>query len=67
MGLPEVIWGLLDTSAALATAGLLVLSGPLTRALGRVLPAPVAAIIALPCAAQAACQPGRTFRLGAPK
>ena len=43
--------------SALATAGLLVLSGPLTRALGRVMPTPVAAVVALPCAAQAACQP----------
>ena len=43
--------------SALATAGLLVLSGPLTRSLGRVLPTPVAAIVALPIAAQAACQP----------
>ncbi|MFD3444296.1 ComEC/Rec2 family competence protein [Microbacteriaceae bacterium 4G12] len=43
--------------SALATAGLLVLSGPLTRSLGRVLPVPVAAIVALPVAAQAACQP----------
>ncbi len=43
--------------SALATAGLLVLSGPLTRALTAVMPTPIAVVVALPCAAQAACQP----------
>jgi len=43
--------------SVLATAGLLLLSGPLTRALSRLVPSPVAAVIALPLAAQAACQP----------
>jgi competence protein ComEC len=43
--------------SATATAGLLLLAGPLTRALGRFLPMPVAAALALPLAAQVACQP----------
>lgn len=43
--------------SVLATAGLLLLAGPLTRALGRWLPLPVAAVIAVPLAAQLACQP----------
>lgn len=40
-----------------ATAGLLLLAGPLTRLLHRVLPLPLAAAIAIPLAAQLACQP----------
>ncbi|RWZ51858.1 MBL fold metallo-hydrolase [Labedella phragmitis] len=43
--------------SAAATAGLLLLSGPLARALERVLPAPLALALALPIAAQLACQP----------
>lgn len=43
--------------SVLATAGLLVLSGPLTDALARLLPRSLAAIVALPVAAQLACQP----------
>lgn len=43
--------------SVLATAGLLVLSGPLTRTLGRWMPIPVAAALAIPLAAQLACQP----------
>lgn len=43
--------------SVLATAGLLVLAGPLTRVLARWLPTPVAAVIAIPLAAQLACQP----------
>lgn len=40
-----------------ATAGLLVLAGPLAAVLGRFLPLSVASIIAVPLAAQLACQP----------
>jgi len=43
--------------SVLATAGLLVLAGPFTRALGRWLPLPIAAVVAVPLAAQLACQP----------
>ena len=43
--------------SALATAGLLVLSGPLATALSRWLPTPLAVVIAIPLAAQLACQP----------
>lgn len=43
--------------SVLATAGLLLLARPLSRALGRVLPVPLAAGIALPLSAQLACQP----------
>lgn len=43
--------------SVLATLGLLVLAGPLTRRLRRWLPAPVAAVLAIPFAAQLACQP----------
>jgi competence protein ComEC len=43
--------------SVLATAGLLVLAGPLTRVLGRWLPTGLAAVIAIPLAAQLACQP----------
>ncbi|PWB96866.1 competence protein ComEC [Salinibacterium hongtaonis] len=45
------------TLSVLATAGLLVLAAPLTGVLGRFLPRPIAAVIALPLAAQLACQP----------
>ncbi|WP_395640107.1 ComEC/Rec2 family competence protein [Pseudolysinimonas sp.] len=43
--------------SALATAGLLLLAGPLGAALGRVLPAGLATVLAIPLAAQLACQP----------
>ncbi len=43
--------------SVLATGGLLLLAGPLTRSLARVLPSPIAAIISIPVAAQLACQP----------
>lgn len=42
--------------SVLATAGLLLLAGPLTATLGRWLPVPIAAVIAIPFAAQLACQ-----------
>jgi len=40
-----------------ATGGLLVLAGPLGRALGQWMPRWLAGAIAIPCAAQLACQP----------
>lgn len=43
--------------SALATAGLLMLAGPLAGALGRVLPAWLATVLSIPLAAQLACQP----------
>ncbi|TFC96695.1 MULTISPECIES: ComEC/Rec2 family competence protein [Cryobacterium] len=43
--------------SVLATAGLLVLAAPLTRMLSRLLPIWLAAVIAIPLAAQLACQP----------
>lgn len=43
--------------SVLATAGLLVLSAPLTRLLGRWMPVPLATVLAIPLAAQLACQP----------
>jgi competence protein ComEC len=43
--------------SVLATAGLLVLAGPLGRVLARAMPLPVAAMISIPLAAQLACQP----------
>lgn len=43
--------------SVLATAGLLVLAAPLTVVLRRVLPLPIAAAVAIPLAAQLACQP----------
>ncbi|MCP2030695.1 competence protein ComEC [Okibacterium sp. HSC-33S16] len=43
--------------SVLATAGLLVLTRPLTRLLAGWMPRPLAAAIALPLAAQLACQP----------
>lgn len=43
--------------SVLATAGLLLLAGPLARALGRVLPDGLAAVLSVPLAAQLACQP----------
>ncbi|MEO8528902.1 MAG: ComEC/Rec2 family competence protein, partial [Pseudolysinimonas sp.] len=43
--------------SALATAGLLMLAGPLAKVLGRVLPGWLATVIAVPSAAQLACQP----------
>ena len=43
--------------SVLATTGLVVLAGPLATLLGRVLPAPLALVLAVPVAAQLACQP----------
>jgi competence protein ComEC len=43
--------------SVLATGGLLLLSGPLTRLLARAMPFGVAAVLAIPLAAQLACQP----------
>jgi competence protein ComEC len=43
--------------SVLATAGLLVLAGPLARVLARWMPSALAAVISIPLAAQLACQP----------
>ena len=43
--------------SVLATGGLLVLAAPLAKALGRWMPSGIAALVALPLAAQLACQP----------
>ena len=43
--------------SVLATGGLLMLSAPLARLLARAMPLPVAAVVAIPLAAQLACQP----------
>ncbi|MET0162594.1 MAG: ComEC/Rec2 family competence protein [Microbacteriaceae bacterium] len=43
--------------SVLATAGLLLLTGPLTALLSRILPTALAAGLAVPAAAQIACQP----------
>ncbi|WP_209560698.1 ComEC/Rec2 family competence protein [Frigoribacterium sp. PvP032] len=43
--------------SVLATAGLVVLAAPLADALARVVPRPLAAVLAVPSAAQLACQP----------
>ncbi len=43
--------------SVLATAGLLLLTGPLTALLARILPTALAAGLAVPAAAQIACQP----------
>ena len=43
--------------SVLATAGLLLLAGPIGRVLARWMPGALAAIIAIPLAAQLACQP----------
>ncbi|MCU1543668.1 MAG: competence protein ComEC [Microbacteriaceae bacterium] len=43
--------------SVLATGGLLVLAGPLTRLLSGLLPRAVAVVVAVPLAAQLACQP----------
>ncbi|MDQ0895901.1 ComEC/Rec2 family competence protein [Agromyces ramosus] len=40
-----------------ATAGLLLLAGPVARVLARVMPLPMAAVLGVPLAAQLACQP----------
>ncbi|GAA1771291.1 ComEC/Rec2 family competence protein [Agromyces humatus] len=40
-----------------ATAGLLLLAGPLARAMARVMPTPLAIVLGVPLAAQLACQP----------
>ncbi|GAA3864504.1 ComEC/Rec2 family competence protein [Leifsonia kafniensis] len=45
------------TLSVLATGGLLLLAGPLTRVLARWMPRVIAAAIAIPLAAQIACQP----------
>ncbi|WP_207457496.1 ComEC/Rec2 family competence protein [Herbiconiux sp. SYSU D00978] len=45
------------TLSVLATAGLLVIAAPLTALLSRVMPTPLAATLAVPVAAQLACQP----------
>src|SRR5690606_41946490 len=43
--------------SALATAGLLLLAGPLAAVLGRWMPRPLALALAVPTAAPPACQP----------
>jgi competence protein ComEC len=43
--------------SALATGGLLMLAAPIARAIGRLLPARLALLVAVPIAAQLACQP----------
>jgi len=43
--------------SAAATAGLLLLAGPLAGSLARVMPLPLAAVLSVPLAAQLACQP----------
>jgi competence protein ComEC len=43
--------------SALATGGLLLLAGPLAGVIGRILPAKLALLVAVPIAAQLACQP----------
>jgi len=43
--------------SVLATAGLLVLAGPLSRVLARWMPSSLAVVISIPLAAQLACQP----------
>ncbi len=43
--------------SAAATAGLLLLAGPLAARLARVMPTPLAVVLAVPLAAQLACQP----------
>lgn len=43
--------------SVLATGGLLMLSAPMATALSRIMPRPIAVIVALPLAAQVACQP----------
>lgn len=43
--------------SVLATAGLLLLAEPLAATLGRLLPRPLALVLAVPTAAQLACQP----------
>jgi len=43
--------------SVLATAGLLLLTGPLTRSLSRWMPTGLAALVSIPLAAQLACQP----------
>ena len=40
-----------------ATAGLLLLAGPLAKAMARVMPTPLAIVLGVPLAAQLACQP----------
>jgi len=43
--------------SVLATGGLLLLASPLAKVMSRVMPLPLAAVIAVPLAAQIACQP----------
>nr|WP_276498997.1 ComEC/Rec2 family competence protein [Agromyces luteolus] len=53
-------WYAADAGFALsvcATGGLVLLSRPLATALGRWMPPPIAAVVAIPLAAQLACQP----------
>jgi len=45
------------TLSVLATAGLLLLAGPLARSLSRWMPTGLAALVSIPLAAQIACQP----------
>lgn len=54
---PWLAWSAGFVLSAAATAGLLLLAGPLADRLGRVLPRRLAVVIAVPVAAQAACQP----------
>ncbi|WP_375405989.1 ComEC/Rec2 family competence protein [uncultured Amnibacterium sp.] len=54
---PWFAWSAGFVLSAAATAGLLLLAGPLADRLARVLPRRLALVIAVPVAAQAACQP----------
>ncbi|RIX28197.1 ComEC/Rec2 family competence protein [Amnibacterium setariae] len=54
---PWLAWSPGFVLSAAATAGLLLLAPPLAERLGRVLPRRLALVLAVPVAAQAACQP----------
>ncbi|MGT2426787.1 ComEC/Rec2 family competence protein [Amnibacterium kyonggiense] len=54
---PWLAWSAGFVLSAAATAGLLLLAPPLVDRLARVLPVPLAVVLAVPIAAQAACQP----------
>jgi competence protein ComEC len=54
---PWIGWSAGFVLSAAATAGLLLLAGPLAERLARVLPQRLAIVLAVPVAAQAACQP----------
>ncbi|MGN6445453.1 ComEC/Rec2 family competence protein [Amnibacterium sp.] len=54
---PWLAWSAGFVLSAAATAGLLLLAPPLAERLGRVLPHRLALVLAVPIAAQAACQP----------